>query len=118
MSCLHRFVLVVIVTCYLLYNCVDCWQRRAWKPCVAGRRFEAERALQLVPPDGEFAVMNYRSTYPFKPPFRVTCSVDDDPNSALKVAPYPWLRASHALLYTILWAMVLLPLLGGNWMPM
>ena len=51
------------------------------------RRFEAERALQLVPPDGEFAVMNYRSTYPFKPPFRVTCTVDDDPNSALKVPP-------------------------------
>lgn len=23
-------------------------------------RFEAERALTLVPPDGEFAVMNYR----------------------------------------------------------
>ena len=30
--------------------------------------------------------MNYRSTYSFKPPFRVTCTVDDDPNSALKVS--------------------------------
>lgn len=50
-------------------------------------RFETERTLQLVPPDGEFAVMNYRSTYPFKPPFRVSTSVDEDPNSALKVCP-------------------------------
>ncbi|BDA40565.1 AP-4 complex subunit mu-1 [Coccomyxa sp. Obi] len=47
-------------------------------------RFETERTLQLVPPDGEFAVMNYRSTYPFKPPFRVSTTVDEDPNSALK----------------------------------
>ena len=55
--------------------------------CLLWHRFETERTLQLVPPDGEFAVMNYRSTYPFKPPFRVTCTVDDDPNSAVKVPP-------------------------------
>lgn len=48
-------------------------------------RFETERTLQLVPPDGEFAVMNYRSTYPFKPPFRVVTTVEEDPNSGLKV---------------------------------
>ncbi|CAK0735756.1 hypothetical protein CVIRNUC_000634 [Coccomyxa viridis] len=47
-------------------------------------RFETERLLELVPPDGEFAVMNYRSTYPFKPPFRVQTVVEDDANTALK----------------------------------
>ena len=49
-------------------------------------RFETERLLELVPPDGEFAVMNYRSTYPFKPPFRVQTVVEDDANTALKVS--------------------------------
>ena len=48
-------------------------------------KFEAERLLKLTPPDGELAVMNYRSTYPFKPPFRVSTIVEDDPNTALKV---------------------------------
>lgn len=84
-------------------------------------RFETERALTLVPPDGEFAVMNYRcvsmplcdavglgqsacapasspahacsrrarltgrSTYNFKPPFKVYTIVEDDPHSATKV---------------------------------
>ena len=55
---------------------------RVW---LAAARFETERTLQLVPPNGEFAVMNYRSTYPFKPPFRVSCTVDEDPNSTMKV---------------------------------
>lgn len=50
-------------------------------------RFESERLLELVPPDGEFAVMNYRSTHPFKPPFRVTCVVEDDPHLAFKARP-------------------------------
>ena len=56
---------------------------------VSLERFEAERLLELVPPDGEFAVMNYRSTHPFKPPFRVTCTVEDDPHSAFKARPLP-----------------------------
>lgn len=33
--------------------------------------FDTDRTLTLVPPDGEFAVMNYRMTREFKPPFRV-----------------------------------------------
>lgn len=33
--------------------------------------FETERALTLVPPDGEFPIMNYRMTQEFKPPFKV-----------------------------------------------
>ena len=41
-------------------------------------RFETERTLELVPPDGEFALMNYRSTYASSrpsactPPWRMT----------------------------------------------
>jgi hypothetical protein len=61
---------------------------------VSLERFETERTLELVPPDGEFAVMNYRSTHPFKPPFRVTCSVEEDAHSAFKArAPAP--RRGH-----------------------
>ena len=56
---------------------------------VSLERFETERLLELVPPDGEFAVMNYRSTHPFKPPFRVTCTVEDDPHSAFKARAPP-----------------------------
>ena len=52
-------------------------------------KFESERLLELMPPDGEFAVMNYRSTYPFKPPFRVQTIIEDDPNTALKVSHAP-----------------------------
>ncbi|KAL2609487.1 hypothetical protein R1flu_028060 [Riccia fluitans] len=33
--------------------------------------FETEHYLTLVPPDGEFPVMNYRMTQEFKPPFKV-----------------------------------------------
>ena len=68
--------------------------RTTLNPCVPAQsvsleRFETERLLELVPPDGEFAVMNYRSTHPFKPPFRVTCTVEDDPHSAFKARPPP-----------------------------
>ncbi|KAG6543758.1 hypothetical protein Mapa_014942 [Marchantia paleacea] len=33
--------------------------------------FETDHYLTLVPPDGEFPVMNYRMTQEFKPPFKV-----------------------------------------------
>eukprot|EP00898_Chlorokybus_atmophyticus_P006117 jgi/Chlat1/6506/Chrsp45S05991 len=33
--------------------------------------FETERIIALYPPDGEFAVMNYRITQEVKPPFRI-----------------------------------------------
>ena len=73
-------------------------------------RFESERTLELVPPNGEFAVMNYRcawyysarssnflmndwvdqelprrTTSNFKPPFKVYLSVEEDPTSSYKV---------------------------------
>nr|ALO18842.1 AP-4 complex subunit [Lilium davidii var. unicolor] len=39
--------------------------------------FDADRTLTLVPPEGEFAVMNYRMTQEFKPPFRVNALIEE-----------------------------------------
>uniref|UniRef100_A0A0D3GTN3 MHD domain-containing protein n=1 Tax=Oryza barthii TaxID=65489 RepID=A0A0D3GTN3_9ORYZ len=39
--------------------------------------FDIDRTLHLIPPDGEFAVMNYRITQEFKPPFRVTALIEE-----------------------------------------
>ncbi|KAK7845730.1 ap-4 complex subunit mu [Quercus suber] len=47
--------------------------------------FEMDKTLSLVPPDGEFTVMNYRLTQEFKPPFRVNTLIEE--TGALKVPP-------------------------------
>ena len=47
-------------------------------------RFDAERVLQLVPPEGGFTLMQYRSTYDFAPPFRVFTHVEGDALTAEK----------------------------------
>ncbi|CAN6465784.1 unnamed protein product [Victoria cruziana] len=39
--------------------------------------FDLDRTLTLVPPDGEFSVMNYRMTQEFKPPFRVNAVIEE-----------------------------------------
>lgn len=39
--------------------------------------FDIDRTLTLVPPDGEFPVMNYRMTQEFKPPFRVNALIEE-----------------------------------------
>ncbi|XP_020980151.1 AP-4 complex subunit mu isoform X1 [Arachis duranensis] len=39
--------------------------------------FDTDRTLSLVPPDGEFPVMNYRMTQPFKPPFRINALLEE-----------------------------------------
>ncbi|KAK8646787.1 hypothetical protein V6N13_120561 [Hibiscus sabdariffa] len=39
--------------------------------------FDMDRTLALVPPDGEFPVMNYRMTQEFKPPFRINCLIEE-----------------------------------------
>ncbi|PNW87410.1 hypothetical protein CHLRE_02g146600v5 [Chlamydomonas reinhardtii] len=46
--------------------------------------FDVDRTISLVPPDGEFALMNYRTTHGFKPPFRLHATVEPDPNSEYK----------------------------------
>ncbi|XAR48502.1 hypothetical protein NMG60_11031347 [Bertholletia excelsa] len=39
--------------------------------------FDLDRTLTLVPPDGEFPVMNYRMTQEFKPPFRINALIEE-----------------------------------------
>ncbi|KAE9603562.1 putative clathrin adaptor, mu subunit [Lupinus albus] len=39
--------------------------------------FDVDRTLSLVPPDGEFPVMNYRMTQQFKPPFRINALIEE-----------------------------------------
>ncbi|KHN45873.1 AP-4 complex subunit mu-1 [Glycine soja] len=39
--------------------------------------FDVDRTLSLVPPEGEFPVMNYRMTQPFKPPFRINALIEE-----------------------------------------
>ena len=45
--------------------------------CVRLEDFDAGRTIQMVPPDGEFDVMKYRSTSDFRPPFRLFPQVID-----------------------------------------
>ncbi|KAL7127713.1 hypothetical protein ABFS83_14G269700 [Erythranthe nasuta] len=40
-------------------------------------RFDVDRILSLVPPNEEFAVMNYRITQEFKPPFIINTSIEE-----------------------------------------
>lgn len=39
--------------------------------------FESERTLVLLPPEGEFVAMNYRTSSEFKPPFRVVAQIEE-----------------------------------------
>lgn len=48
------------------------------------KNFDLDRTITLVPPDGEFALMNYRTSHCAKPPFRVYSSLEQDPNSDMK----------------------------------
>ena len=45
--------------------------------CVRMDDFDIDRTLTLLPPEGEFSVINYRSTQPFSPPFHLQVSIDD-----------------------------------------
>uniref|UniRef100_R7WGA3 MHD domain-containing protein n=1 Tax=Aegilops tauschii TaxID=37682 RepID=R7WGA3_AEGTA len=51
--------------------------------------FDIDRTLHLIPPDGEFPVMNYRMTQEFKPPFRVTALIEEaGPSRVRKILVY------------------------------
>ncbi|KAK7301111.1 hypothetical protein RJT34_11972 [Clitoria ternatea] len=39
--------------------------------------FDMDRTLSLIPPDGEFPVMNYRMTQEFRPPFRINALIEE-----------------------------------------
>eukprot|EP00850_Spirogloea_muscicola_P019681 SM000196S05373 [mRNA] locus=s196:246080:248219:+ [translate_table: standard] len=57
--------------------------------------FDLDRTLALVPPDGEFSVMNYRMTQEFKPPFRVYPVIEE-------AGPFKALAFSSSLLLSLL----------------
>jgi AP-3 complex subunit mu len=44
----------------------------AFHPCVRFARYEQDRSLSFVPPDGVFELMRYRAQYPNNAPFYVT----------------------------------------------
>ncbi|GAU43476.1 hypothetical protein TSUD_243980 [Trifolium subterraneum] len=48
--------------------------------------FDTNRTLSLIPPDGEFPVMNYRMTQAFKPPFRINALIEE--TGSLKAEVY------------------------------
>lgn len=58
-------------------------------------RFDRERVLELVPPEGRFALLTYRCSRSFRPPFRVYPRLEDDAYSPDKLTLYIRLRAEH-----------------------
>jgi hypothetical protein len=47
--------------------------------------FDVERSITLVPPDGEFALANYRTSHGIRPPFRLSVGTEPDAASDHKV---------------------------------
>ncbi len=45
--------------------------------CVGLKLFENSKTLSLVPPEGEFIVMNYRISKDFTPPFNIISSIEE-----------------------------------------
>lgn len=45
--------------------------------CVHLDEFESSRTIHFIPPEGEFAVMNYRVTADFRPPFRIFPALEE-----------------------------------------
>ncbi|XP_030935612.1 AP-4 complex subunit mu isoform X2 [Quercus lobata] len=70
--------------------------------------FEMDKTLSLVPPDGEFTVMNYRLTQEFKPPFRVNTLIEE--TGALKAEVIIKVRAEFSSSITANTIMVQMPL--------
>ncbi|KAG2698774.1 hypothetical protein I3760_07G164000 [Carya illinoinensis] len=70
--------------------------------------FDSEKTLSLVPPDGEFTVMNYRMTQEFKPPFRINTLIEEA--GALKAEVIIKVRAEFSSSITANTIMVLMPL--------
>lgn len=58
---------------------------RRISPQVSLDHFEVDRTLTMRVPDGEFAIMNFRCTKPFRPPFQVVASVDVSAPGKLEV---------------------------------
>uniref|UniRef100_A0A2P2ML59 Uncharacterized protein MANES_02G145500 n=1 Tax=Rhizophora mucronata TaxID=61149 RepID=A0A2P2ML59_RHIMU len=54
--------------------------------------FDVDRTLTLVPPDGEFPVMNYRMTQEFKPPFLINSLIEEAGAFKASTRPLVWIQ--------------------------
>ncbi|XP_059459563.1 AP-4 complex subunit mu [Corylus avellana] len=70
--------------------------------------FDMDKTLSLIPPDGEFTVMNYRLTQEFKPPFRINPLIEEA--GALKAEVIIKVRADFSSSITANTIMVMMPL--------
>lgn len=70
----------VVLDTYSLHEAVD------------QEMFDRDRVLQLVPPEGHFSLLTYRSSKAFRPPFRVYPLLEDDELSAEKLTLFVRLR--------------------------
>ena len=57
--------------------------------------FTRDKVLELVPPEGHFSLLTYRSTRPFRPPFRVYPILEDDAYSDEKITLMLRIRAEY-----------------------
>lgn len=57
--------------------------------------FNSTGTLQLVPPEGHFDLITYRSSRNYKPPFRIFPVLEDDPYSIEKMSLFLRLRAEY-----------------------
>ena len=74
------------------------------------QRLERDGVLELVPPEGYFSAMTYRSTKPFRPPLRVVPILEDDIASAEKLTLYLRVRAEFPVTKTATSVEVRVPL--------
>mmetsp|Transcript_5129 Transcript_5129/g.11158 ORF Transcript_5129/g.11158 Transcript_5129/m.11158 type:complete len:447 (+) Transcript_5129:390-1730(+) len=58
--------------------------------CANLESFDVDRTISLVPPEGEFALMNYRTTHGFKPPFRVQTSLQPMTDTKVQLTIKLW----------------------------
>lgn len=80
---------------------------------VAVEKFDREKVLELVPPDGHFVLLSYRSSRSFRPPFRVYPLLEDDPHSFEKLTLHLRLRAEFSVNKTATGVEVTIPLPSG-----
>ena len=66
--------------------------------CVNLDDFDSTRTLALIPPDGEFVVMNYRITSEFRAPFRIFPVLEE--SSPYKIELVLKVRETHTHTHT------------------
>ncbi len=72
--------------------------------------FAQDRILELVPPEGHFSLLTYRSSKSFRPPFRIYPAIEDDIHSDEKMTLYIRLLAEYDPRKTASGVEIVLPL--------